>query len=147
MEYMTEPSALRLCRDLRNALESQKSIRSGLQIFTLRQLRDPFSVNLIRWVQLIGHNSEVSYSERRHLMAKFNIYQRTLLLIVENGLAGHSVSDQLMQMENEFHAICLADIAKHTATLPFRLQIPLLLFILPAILILIIVPALNLMAL
>ena len=144
---MTEPSALRLCRDLRNALESQKSIRSGLQIFTLRQLRDPFSVNLIRWVQLIGHNSEVSYSERRHLMAKFNIYQRTLLLIVENGLAGHSVSDQLMQMENEFHAICLADIAKHTATLPFRLQIPLLLFILPAILILIIVPALNLMAL
>ena len=144
---MTEPSALRLCRDLRSALESQKSIRSGLQIFILRQLRDPFSVNLIRWVQLIGHNSEANCSERRRLTAKFNIYQRTLLLVVENGLAGHSVSDHLMQIENEFHAICLADIAKHTATLPFRLQMPLLLFILPAILILIIVPALNLMAL
>jgi len=147
MEYMMEPAALRLCRDIRNAIESQKSIKYGLQVFINRKLRDPFSVNLVRWVQLIGHNSEINRSEAHRLTDLFNIYQRTLLLVIENGLAGHSVSDHLMQIESEFQAICLADIAKHTATLPFRLQIPLLLFILPAILIIIIVPALNLMAL
>ena len=143
MVNLNEPSIIILSRDLRSALDGQNSVGYGLKTFLNRNLNDRFALNFKNWLQT-NKLAERSVAMATENEPSFNIYQTAIVILIQKALSGASIYDELSQIEEEYLQTCHQDIEKHVALLPMKLQIPLMLLILPSIMILIIFPALNL---
>ena len=73
-------------------------------------------------------------------------YRRAVFLLVERGFQGEPIHGLLIDTEKEIERACLEEIDRHLAVLPFRLMVPLLLMLFPAMMILILAPFLDLLA-
>jgi hypothetical protein len=144
MENIKLPASLLLIWDIRRALEKNQSLQIGIKFFLSRQLKCRFShafADLHRDQMLKTEKSEnVSLSPD-----KFNVPQRALMFLIVKGLAGLPIYENIKLLEKEFVTHCEDDIQGHIMKLPLLLQIPMLGLLFPAIMCMLIVPALGML--
>lgn len=143
MAHLKIPSSLVLIADIKRALEKQQSLHVGIHFFIQRQYSDAFSTQFLKWWQQQTLRSE----EKSAGIYQFNDAQTCLIDLIQRGMGGGPIYDSLKALEAEFVQLCDEDIQKHIARLPLLLQIPLLGLLFPAILILLIIPAVRLLQL
>jgi len=135
MESLME--LLQIALKTRTALESGESLRSGLQKYIDRH-PTPFNSRIQEcifiWDQT-EQNRAHDYFDR-HLSKVF-------FEILLDGLKGHPVHERLVGFEEELIDQIENEIQKRLDALPYLLMIPLLLFMFPAYLLLILGPVLN----
>lgn len=125
---------------LRKSIENGESLRRGLQKFAagdgdLQQFSR-------RWM-----NFRENGGDHMGLLKDLRSpYRRAVFLLVERGFQGEPIHGLLIDTEKEIERACLEEIDRHLAVLPFRLMVPLLLMLFPAMMILILAPFLDLLA-
>lgn len=143
MAHLKIPATLVLVWDIKRALEKQQSLHVGIQFFIQRQFSDAFSVQFVKWWQ----QQTLRTNEKSSETYRFNEAQTCLVELIQRGASGGPIYESLKALEVEFVQICDEDIQKHVLKLPLLLQIPLLGLLFPAILILLIIPAVRLLQL
>lgn len=139
MEHIRLPTSLLLVWDLRRALEKNQSLHKGIQSFLERQNVDgPFRLYVVELYQ----NQFKTPTKNEY---QLNSTEKWLLVILKKGLQGVPIYDSLLELDQFMTNSCEEDIQRHIILLPLLMQIPLLGLIFPAILILLLVPALNLL--
>lgn len=128
---------LALISEVRKALESGESVRLAVRRFA--EGRDPFARQCGRWLLLHekGGEPEVVLKEMS------SSHRRSLIRLLERGLRGEAVAAALKDFEAEIVAACRSEIDRHVMLLPFKLMIPLLLMIFPALMLLLFGPLLE----
>jgi len=146
MENIMLPASLVLIWDIRRALEKNQSLQVGIKNFLARSLRCRFSNAFMDIYQ--EQRLKVDTSKNVALNPeKFNVSQRALVFLIMKGLSGLPIYENLKLLEKEFIAHCEDDIQTHTMRLPLLLQIPMLGLLFPAIMCLLIIPALAMLRL
>ncbi len=145
MAGLSTPSSLYLLWDLKRALEKNQSLQIGIKFFIHRNLKCQFSNRFHEWWVSKHSNQQNQSTSRTAFDYKFNIRQQALIQILEKGLEGAPIYENLKSLEKDFLVFCEDDIQSHTALLPLLMQIPLMGLIMPAILALLIIPALGLL--
>lgn len=144
MEHLNLPSVLILVWDLQRALEHGQSIHVGLQRFVSRKIQCEFSQQFRVWVSEAAKQHQTA-EKHSIITPAFKITQRPLIDLIRVGLSGVGVYQSLKQIEKEYITQCEDDIQSHVAKLPLLLQIPLMGLLFPAILCLLVLPALRLL--
>ena len=144
MEDLNLPSSLLLVWDIKRALEKNQSIQLGIKVFISRRRNCKFSVIFSDfWRQYqVG---PVLAMEASLNTGRFNSAQRALIFLVNRGLSGQSIYENLKVLELEYIELCEDEIQRHVQKLPLLLQIPMLGLIFPAMMSLLIVPALGML--
>ncbi len=137
---MNLPSSLLLVWDLRRAIERNQSLHIGIKRFNERDLKCKFALQFRNWW---------THYRLKQVSSQFqwNMHQRILIILIEKGLTGTAIYDHLIELDAQMINSCEEDIEKHISLLPLILQIPLLGLLFPAILMLLLVPALKLVQL
>ncbi len=144
MEDLNLPASLILVWDLKRAIEKNQSIQLGIKIFISRGLKCQFGLSFSEfWRQY--HVGPVQSADVLMKSLSLNAAQRALMFVVIKGLLGQSVYENLKLLEVEYVAYCEDEIQRHVQKLPLLLQIPLLGLIFPAMMSLLIVPALGML--
>jgi len=133
MDTLAPP--LRLVQTLRYTLESGESLRAGLRHY-LGQAPDDFTLQVQAWWQLIerGCATEELLSRIR------SPYRRQLFQVVEKGLRGESVLTALCSLDEEMQEQANLELERFLGQLPLRMLLPLLFFLFPAFLLLLLGP-------
>lgn len=144
MEDLNLPSSLLLVWDIKRALEKNQSIQIGIKFFILRKLNCKFADSFSDiWRQYqVG---PVSAMEASLNTGRFNSAQRALIFLVNRGLSGQPIYENLKVLELEYIELCEDEIQRHVQKLPLMLQIPMLGLIFPAMMSLLIIPALGML--
>jgi hypothetical protein len=140
MENMNLPSSLILVWDLRRSIEMNQSLQIGIRNFFKRDLRCRFAIQFKNW-----WNNHRAGQKMPHEFVKWNMHQRLLIQLIQKGLAGAAIYENLIELDQQMINSCDEDIEKHISLLPLILQIPLLGMLFPAILMLLLIPALKLL--
>ena len=140
MENMNLPASLMLVWDLRRAIERNQSLHIGIKRFLERDLKCKFTFQFQNWWNHYRMNHPAPD-------LKWTMHQRVLIQLIHKGLAGTPIYDYLIELDAQMINSCEDDIEKHLSLLPLILQIPLLGLLFPAILMLLLVPALKLLQL
>ncbi len=136
MEYLAPP--LDLSVSLRLGLESGQSVSriiKGIQARERHQMTRDLAIVVTAYER--GEPVELP-PETENL-----IYRKALLELIEAGLKGEPVLNQLKELESEILKACDADIEKFVAGLPIRTMIPLMLIQFPAFLLLLLGPLVS----
>jgi hypothetical protein len=140
MDNLNLPSSLILMWDLKRAIEKNISLKNGIQNFVQRPTKlrnnDAFRTQFLIWWSKFE-------KEKVSDLEPFNAQHRAIIMLIELGLRGISIYEQLKALEADIVEICESDIQEHAAKLPLLLQIPLVFLIFPAICILLLVPTLS----
>lgn len=136
MEHIAPP--LQLILDVKRAIESGSSIRSGVLMF-LKTNSSEFSRDVSKWVSLLDQGMDTSIVVHRQRSQ----YRRSLLELLERAMHGESIHIFLCQLEIEIIDACHDEIARKLSKLPFLLLAPLLLMQFPAFLMLLFGPLLQ----
>ncbi len=96
----------------------------------------------------IWHLRLSSGQKRQDITAAFPELTKTaarknLLFVIQKGISGHPISELLSNLEKEFYFVLEQDLERHIQLLPLKLLIPLTLFLLPAVMILLLSPVMN----
>ena len=129
--------SLRLVQTVRYSMECGESVRQGLKEY-LRTSPDELSLIVLAWLQLL----ERGCSTQEYLRKIKSPIRRNLLTLLERGLAGEPILTSLVSLEEELHEQSLMEIENFLAQLPFRMMLPLLFFLFPAYLVLLLGPLL-----
>lgn len=146
MEDLNLPASLILVWDLRRAIEMNQSLQVGLKKFNERHLKSKFAVQFkVWWTQYCLCRAEGRMEAFPEVFQNktWNIHQRLLLQLIQKGLVGIPIYENLIELDKQMINSCDEDIEKHVSLLPLILQIPLLGMLFPAILMLLLVPALK----
>jgi hypothetical protein len=155
MESMTPSLRLIVC--LRRSLERGESLRSGLRTFV--QADDsPFAKHLAHWLveRTTRQNAEVLKPQSmpsappqtkspppQRVLPPLTPAERQLMAVVERGMRGEPVAANLRELETEIVERCEAQMEAFIEILPLKALIPLMLFIFPAYLMLLLGPAVE----
>lgn len=143
MEDLSLPSALILVWDLRRAIETNQSLHIGIKKFLERDIKCKFALEFKKWWENYRVNKEFLFKNAD--WSQWTMHQRILLQLTVKGLSGVAVYENLVELDQQMINSCDDDIEKHISLLPLILQIPLLGMLFPAILMLLLVPALRLL--
>lgn len=135
MENITP--TLVLVWDVKRSLEKGQSVAMGIRTFIDRNIRHDFSQFVKKWY--LHFQSEKETLNSQHL----NSTRRHLLSLLEYGLQGQTILESLKSYEAELIMSCEDEIQNHVAQLPLLLLIPLMGLIFPALMMLLIWPALK----
>ena len=124
------------------ALEGGFSVTTGVQNFFKRAPQDAFYYQFKTW-WLMQQTEEQKIIVAGKL--NFNVGQRHLLNLIQEGLKGESIYDNLKWLEKELISSCENEIHQHLSLLPIKIIFPLLCLIMPSILILLIFPLLQML--
>lgn len=136
MEGVAPPLVLLLM--VKRALEKGQSVRQGLN-FYLKRHDDELSKVVVLW---LGHLQQ-GQSPRKMVLEQKSAHRQVLLELLERGLVGESIYQQLILLESEIIEACQDELNTKLARLPFILLIPLLLFQFPSFLMLLFGPLLQ----
>ncbi len=129
--------SLVLLWDSKRALEKGQALSVGVRAFLARNKSDPFTKQVDEWwLTLSNQSATFDKSKLAHT-------RRYLLEILEQGLRGQAILESLKSYEGELILSCEDEIQKHVSKLPLILMIPLMGFIFPALMLLLIGPLLN----
>ena len=131
--------SLVLLWDVKRSIEKGQSASQGVKSFLARPQENVFQYQIETWWRA-KVNSKI----------KFNIHdmpflRRQLLSLIELGLNGESILNDLKSLELEMILNCEEEIEKHVALMPVKMMFPLLGFVFPAMLILLICPLLKML--
>jgi hypothetical protein len=136
MEGLAPP--LELLLRSREALDRGLSVKAGIKIFVEKSKSD-FSIEVAQWFQLLESGRDgMLFLERIP-----SPYRRQLLEILERGLQREPIAHLLNQFEGELIEACEDEIQKTLAYLPYKMMIPLLIFMLPAFFLLLVGPVVS----
>ncbi|MBL7668943.1 MAG: hypothetical protein JNM39_00535 [Bdellovibrionaceae bacterium] len=136
MEGLAPP--LELSSEVKRAIEKGLTAKQGVLNF-IRKNQNEFSKQVIRWLNLIEQGQKTD----KILTVLKSTHRRCLLQLLERGIRGESIYQQLLTLEGETILACQEEQARFLARLPFLLLVPLLFFLFPAYLILLFGPLLN----
>ena len=137
---MNLPASLILIWDLRRSIELNQSLQIGIKKFLNRNLNCFFSIQFKIW-----WNNHKAGQKNMALKIKWNMHQRILIQLIQKGLDGVAIYENLIELDHQMISSCDEAIENHISLLPLILQIPLLGMLFPAILMLLLVPALKLL--
>lgn len=123
--------------DVLRAIEGGYSVMHGVQIFNKRGWALNLSVE-IRKVML-NAPTQPNFSNCDGL----TLQQRHLLQLIQLGNRGESVYETLKSLETELILSCEDEISRHLALLPFKMMLPLLGLVMPALMIVLIAPLIE----
>ncbi len=132
MENLNPTLHLLLCA--RRALEKNQVVRIGIDRF-LHESRSPFATTVAHWLSSL----QKSQTDPIHRL-RINPLQKALLNLLQRGLKGESIYQQLVSLEEEVLEACQIEIQAFLLKLPVLMLIPMLLFQFPAFMILLFGP-------
>lgn len=137
MEDLTP--TLILLWDVKRALQKGRSVRFGAQTFVNRNSLQRFAKSFRFYYE----------SDNLHAAAadikSFNYLQRQLLELMHLGSGGESILNHLTQLEKDIINSCEQEINEYLALLPLKSLFPLMLFLLPAMMLLLLPPLLKML--
>jgi tight adherence protein C len=138
---MNNPVVLRLLQGVRFKMQGGKSVSTSVKQ-TLREFNEPYSKCLQAWLVRLdaGQNSKniiESLPELTGTPAK-----RAFLAVIEKGLKGAPIDEFLSDLELEFYQTIEFNYEKRLQVLPLKMMMPLMLFVLPGMMLLLIGPLL-----
>lgn len=122
---------------MKSALMSQVSLRNELRAYFDDQ-ENEFSTRLQKWFQLYERSAPIEM--QMVLFKGQSEYQKAFVQLLTQGLAGGSILEPITRLEEEIRQVSQIELDEFIAQLPFRLMIPLIVFILPALLIMVLGP-------
>ncbi len=137
MENVTP--ALVLLWDVRRSLEKGQSVGAGVKVYLRRPRKNEFQRQIDIW-WTAQSNSQMNYSK-----SDISHYRQFLLEILEAGLKGHAILQNLQSLEDEIILSCESEIQNYVALLPLLSLVPLLLLVFPAMMILLVSPLLEML--
>jgi hypothetical protein len=130
---------LKLCLHVRVSIEGGEALRVSL--FRFSEMKDEFLyLKLKQWLTHFDQSGGENCSETLFKNHQIQIF----LEILSQGLIGHSIFERVKAMEEEFIEVCKDEFQRELDKLPYVLMVPLLLFMFPAYMLLLIGPILNL---
>jgi hypothetical protein len=129
------PPLLLTIRELRWLLSAGHSMREALRLH-LHDTQNVFTRRLREWWTLRVQDRRSDWQPKSH-------FQQSFIDVLERGLAGQPTLDVLCALEDEVEKAAQRELDLHLASLPFKVLIPLLLFLFPAFLILLLGPLLR----
>ena len=132
---------IQLLWSVRRSIEKGQAVQNGIQNYLLRCSDDEFSSAIKSWWDS-RQNPEIFYDHHQ-----LSFHRRHLIELLEVGLSGQPIAQQLQSLENELVLHCENAIRKHIALLPIISLLPLLLFIFPSMVLLILWPLLGMLRL
>ncbi len=130
--------ALLLLLTVKRHLERSQSVKIGITEY-LRTEETLFRDDVATWFNLWQQGLETESV----LKKQSSIYRNILLQTLERGLKGEPIYNFLVELEIEIIKACEHSLSQSLGRLPFILLVPLLLFQLPAFLILLFGPILS----
>lgn len=129
---------LKLCLHVRVSIEGGEALRVSLLRFA--DLEDSIlHLKLKQWLvhfdQAGGLNCAEKFFTSHHI--------QVFLEIISQGLVGHSIYERVKTIEEEIIEVCKDEFQRELDKLPYVLMVPLLLFMFPAYLLLLLGPILN----
>ncbi len=131
--------SLILIWDVKRSLEKGQSVAAGVKAYLARPLNDDFRLQIERW-WLSQNNTQIVF-----VAHSLSLHRRHLVELLEMGLNGHGVLATLQELETEFILSCEGEIEEHVRLLPLVSLVPLMLFIFPSLVILLVSPLLKLL--
>lgn len=125
--------SLRLIIQVREFLDRGDSIRACLREFA-RTDASPFANELGTWLFHRENGRPYVVSEKRTMAEKF------LFRLIDRGLNGEPIAGPLKELQDEVVEQCELQIEEFIALLPLKSLIPLLIFIFPAFMMLLLGP-------
>lgn len=132
MENLADPLILLIF--VKRSLDRGESVRAGVEQF-IQNSSSPWRVEVQNWL-----SRRDLRLENEKVYQKVGLHRRILLETIDRGLEGQSILPTLATLQDELVEVCEMQIHHHTQTLPFKLMIPLFVFILPSFLILLFGP-------
>ena len=136
--------------EIKRALEKGLSIHSGVERYIQRNRSAKFSTQVEQWwsaqINKSSGSKNKTEGDQENLREQKNdlaMTRKYLFEILELGLKGQSILETLKVYEKELIQSCEDEIQSHIARLPLILMIPLMGFIFPALMILLIGPLLS----
>ena len=126
--------SLQLLLDVRAALESGYSVRTGIHSY-LKINKNSFSNLVSRWLIHLDQGQET-----QSLIMSLHPCRKALLVLLEKGLKGSSILNLLIDLESEIVKNCEEELEEQIQKLPIKLLIPILFFMFPAYLLLMLGP-------
>ena len=120
--------------DVLRAIEGGYSVMHGLLIFKSRRLVQHLSDEITKVMQNMPQQPDFRNC------SGITLQQRHLLELIQLGNRGESVYETLKSLETELILSCEDEISRHLALLPFKMMLPLLGLIMPALMIVLIAP-------
>ncbi len=131
--------SLILLWEVKRALEKGQSVSVGLKTYLKHAKSDVFRSQVEIW-WAAQNNLQISYDK-----SILGYKRRYLLQVLEAGLKGHGILQALYSLESGLILSCEDEIQNHVARLPLLALIPLMFFIFPAMMLLLVVPLLKLL--
>ncbi|MBC7743083.1 MAG: hypothetical protein H7061_12855 [Bdellovibrionaceae bacterium] len=129
--------SLILLWDIKRSLERGQSISVGMKSFLSRKKENVFMDQVERWWHS-QMNADSQFDKRQ-----LSLTRKYLLEILEQGLKGQAILENLKSYESELILSCEEEIQTHIAKLPLILLIPLMGMIFPALMLLLIGPLMK----
>jgi hypothetical protein len=136
MEGLAPP--LKLVLVLRNGIESGDSIRISVQKYLLSE-DDDFARLVATWLARRDHGQSLG-NALHELKSPF---RQSAMLLLECGLKGESIYQQVLQLEEEILEASTSELDTFISVLPIKMLIPLLLLQFPAFLLVLFGPLLE----
>lgn len=128
--------ALHLLIFIRFSMESGDSLRKALQDYESMDCHPEWTTFIKKWMQARQSGQDISTLIRTLKTPS----QRVLVQLINQGLAGEPIHQNLIQLEEELLQQSNDEIETFISTLPIKALIPLLLLQFPAYLILMLAP-------
>lgn len=130
--------SLVLARKIQYSIECGQSVRSGLEQF-LKEEKNIFSQKVLLWLNLLDRGLQTD----QFIDELTSQSQKSLLKIIELGLFGESIYTQMIMLVQDIEERCEGEIELFLAQLPVKMMLPLLFFLFPAFLVLLLGPLLQ----
>lgn len=132
MENLADPLVLLIF--VKRSLDRGESVRAGIENF-IRDSGSSWRIEVQSWL-----SRRDLRLENERVYQKVSLQRRILLETLDRGLEGQSILPTLVSLQDEMVEVCEMQIYTHTQVLPFKLMVPLFVFILPSLLILLFGP-------
>jgi hypothetical protein len=126
---------LEFLMDMRFGLEKGQSLKKTLQLFIENQNENIWGQQIAIWMKFLEIGRPTS-----EVVIKMTPTRRQCLELIELGLKGEPIYQQVCLLEEEIFELTKLEIEEFVATLPIKSLIPLLFFQFPAFLALLIGP-------
>ena len=133
MENIAPP--LEFLMDVRFGLEKGQSLKKTIQLFIENQNENTWAQQIAVWMKFLEMGRSTS-----DIVMKMTPTRRQCLELIELGLRGEPIYNQVCLLEEEIYELTKLEIEEFVATLPIKSLIPLLFFQFPAFLALLIGP-------
>ena len=118
-------------------IKNGESIEPSIQKYVLDN-KNSFCCTLKQFLIATEHSKSKNIIDKQT-----NIYRRTLLELLALGMDGHQILNPLIELEKDVEKSCIEEVDSFIKLLPFKMLLPLYLFIFPSYLIILIGPVLK----